>query len=76
MFGQVLTDPWFGSQKKNIAKIYSLHYLVHLWQTVLENLEDPIAASVLTSFDYSKDFNRLDFGYCLRALANKGHPRR
>lgn len=50
----------------------SEHYLVHLWQTVLESLEDPRAASVLTSIDYAKAFNRLDFGHCLRALASKG----
>ena len=48
------------------------HYLVELFQLVLEALEDPRAASVITSIDYSKAFNRLDFGHCLRALANKG----
>ena len=48
------------------------HYLVLLWQQVLENLEDSRAASLLTSIDYSKAFNRLDFGHCLRALARKG----
>ena len=48
------------------------HYLVELWQEVLENLEDPRAGSLLTSIDYSKAFNRLDFGHCLRCLKNKG----
>ena len=48
------------------------HYLVQMWQLVLECLEDPRAASILTSIDYAKAFNRLDFGCCLRALANKG----
>ena len=48
------------------------HYLVQLWQLVLESLEDPRAASLLTSIDYAKAFNRLDFGCCLRALADKG----
>ena len=48
------------------------HYLVQLWQLVLESLEDPRAASLLTSIDYAKAFNRLDFGCCLRALAGKG----
>ena len=48
------------------------HYLVQLWQNVLESLEDPRAASVLTSIDYAKAFNRLDFSQCLKALANKG----
>ena len=50
----------------------SEHYLVQLWQTVLETLEDPRAASIITSIDYAKAFNRLDFGHCLRALAAKG----
>ena len=48
------------------------HYLVQLWQLVLESLEDPRAASLLTSIDYAKAFNRLDFGCCLKALASKG----
>ena len=48
------------------------HYLVELYQLVLESLEDPRAASIITSIDYSKAFNRLDFLHCLRALANKG----
>ena len=48
------------------------HYLVELFQLILESLEDPRAASVITSIDYSKAFNRLDFGHCLSSLANKG----
>ena len=50
----------------------SEHYLVLLWQRILESLEDPRAASVITSIDYAKAFNRLDFGQCLGALADKG----
>ena len=50
----------------------SEHYLVQLWQMILETLEDPRAASIVTSIDYAKAFNRLDFGCCLRALAEKG----
>ena len=48
------------------------HYLVELFQLILEALEDPRAASVITSIDYSKAFNRLDFLHCLEALASKG----
>ena len=48
------------------------HYLVELYQLILEALEDPRASSVLTSIDYAKAFNRLDFLHCLRALAGKG----
>ena len=48
------------------------HYLVELYQLVLEALEDQRAAAVITSIDYSKAFNRLDFHHCLQALADKG----
>ena len=48
------------------------HYLVQLFQLILEALEDSRAASVITSIDYSKAFNRLDFLRCLEALAAKG----
>ena len=48
------------------------HYLIELCQKVLENLEDPRAGVLLTSIDYSKAFNRLDFASCLIALRDKG----
>ena len=48
------------------------HFLVQLWQQVLENLEDPRAASLLTSIDYSKAFNRLNYAACLKSLKTKG----
>ena len=48
------------------------YYLVELYQLVLEALEDPRAASIITSIDYAKAFNRLDFLHCLKALAGKG----
>ena len=63
------------------------HYLVQLFQLVLESLEDPIlyrrtrarikkkdprAASVIASIEYAKAFNHLDFLHCLQALADKG----
>ena len=46
--------------------------LVQLWQEVLENLEDYRAATVITSVDYSKAFNRMSYQHCLRTLAKKG----
>ena len=48
------------------------HMLVKLWQEVLENIEDPRGASLLTSIDYSKAFNRLDFAHCLKSMKAKG----
>ena len=50
----------------------SEHFLVQLWQQVLENLEDPRGASLLTSSDYSKAFNRINYAACLKALKAKG----
>ena len=50
----------------------SEHFLVELWQQVLQNIEDPRAASLLTSIDYSKAFNRLNFASCLKSLKAKG----
>ena len=39
---------------------------------MLKNIEDPRAGSLLTSIDYAKTFNRLDFNHCLRSLKSKG----
>ena len=50
----------------------SEHFLIQLWQQVLQNLEDPRAASLLTLIDYSKAFNRLNYAACLRSLKAKG----
>ena len=38
----------------------------------MSNLEDRRAATVLTSIDYAKAFNRLSFQQCLAAFARKG----
>ena len=48
------------------------HFLVDLWQKVLENIKDSRAGALLTSIDYAKAFNRLDFNHCLRCLGTKG----
>lgn len=47
------------------------HFLVNLWQKVLTHLEDPQAASYLTSIDYSKASNCLEWNSCLESLAKK-----
>ena len=46
--------------------------LAQLWQETLQNLEDYRAASIITSIDYSKAFNRMSFQHCLKALHKKG----
>ena len=48
------------------------HLVLKLWQKILSNLEDRRAATILTSIDYAKAFNRLSFQHCLRAFAEKG----
>ena len=48
------------------------HVLVQMWQCMLEDLDDYRAATVVTSIDYSKAFNRMSFQECLRSLAKKG----
>ena len=48
------------------------HFLVNLWQQVLQDIEDSRAAALLTSINYAKAFNRLDFGHCLDCLKTKG----
>ena len=48
------------------------HMLVGLWQDICSNLEDYRAATVMTSIDYAKAFNRLSFQHCLSAFAKKG----
>ena len=48
------------------------HFLAEVWDQVTEHLEDSRAASILTSIDYSKAFNRLDHAACLRAFTKKG----
>ena len=48
------------------------HFLVELWQNVLQGLDDSRAGVMLSSIDYSKAFNRLDFSRCLKALKAKG----
>ena len=70
---------WLGQQVKLRPNQYggvkgsgSEHFLVEMWQRSMEGLEDPRAGVLLSSIDYSKAFNRLDFAWCLQALKNKG----
>ena len=51
------------------------HMIIKVWQKILSNLEDRRAATVLTSIDYAKAFNRLSFQHCLAAFARQGASR-
>ena len=70
---------WLGQQVKLRPNQYggvkgsgSEHFLIEMWQRAMEGLEDPRAGVLLSSIDYSKAFNRLDFAWCLKALKLKG----
>ena len=63
-----------GNQYGGVKGASTEHYLIELWQNVLESLEDPRAGCLITSIDYSKAFNRLDYKHCLAALQRKGAP--
>ena len=43
-----------------------------MWDQLTDHLEDPRAAVVLTSIDYSKAFNRLEHLACLESFAKAG----
>ena len=64
--------PLRSNQFGGVKGLGTEHFLVNLWQNILENLDDPRAGSLITSIDYSKAFNRLDFSCCLKALQEKG----
>ena len=63
-----LKDNQFGG----IKGCSTAHMLVGLWQDICSDLEDYRAATVITSIDYAKAFNRLSFQHCLQAFARKG----
>ena len=48
------------------------HLLIGVWQKICTDLEDCRAASLLTSVDYAKAFNRLSFQHCLKSFAAHG----
>ena len=60
----------FGGQKG----CSTYHFLADTLDQVTEHLEDSRAASILTSVDYSKAFNRVEHLPLLEALKNKGTP--
>ena len=61
-----------GNQYGGVKGSGSEHLLVRMCQDVLQALEDPRAAVLLTSIDFAKAFNRLDFNHCLTTLRDKG----
>ena len=50
------------------------HFLMNMWQYILEGLEEDSAAVTLMSVDFSKAFNRMSHKACLIALAKKAAP--
>ena len=60
------------NQYGGVRSCSGTHLILKVWQKILQNLEDRRAATVLTSIDYTKAFNRLSFQHCLKAFAQKG----
>ena len=60
----------FGGQKG----CSTYHFLAETIDQVTEHLEDSRAASILTSIDYSKAFNRIEHLPLLQSFAQKGAP--
>ena len=66
---------WLTGQiglKHNLYGGVKGHLLVRLWQDVLEALGDLRAAVPLTSIDFAKAFNRLDFGPLHQHIEEQG----
>ena len=64
-----------GLREKQFGRVQGSgteHFLVNLWQNILEDLEDPRPAAVMTSINYSKAFNSLDWNLSLMSLKNWG----
>ena len=50
------------------------HLIIKVWQKIMKNLEDRRAATVLTSIDYAKAFNRLSFNIVCLPSHDTGPP--
>ena len=61
-------DNQFGGEKG----CGSTHFLIEALDEITTTLEDNRSASVITSIDFSKAFNRLEHLSCLRAFERKG----
>ena len=60
----------FGGQKGCSTN----HFLAETFNQITDHLEDSRTASILTSIDYSKAFNRVEHLPLLQAFAKKGLP--
>ena len=60
------------NQYGGVAGCGTQHMLIDTWQKIMQNLEDPRAATVIAAIDYAKAFNRMSFVECLRSFAKKG----
>ena len=48
------------------------HYLVEVWDSILQNLDQPSSVSTLISVDFAKAFNTMSHQACLTAFHKKG----
>ena len=48
------------------------HYLVEVWDSILQSLDQPSSVSTLISVDFAKAFNTMSYQACLTAFHKKG----
>ena len=61
-----------NNQYGGVKGCSTTHMLLDIWQDICSDLEDHRSATVLTSIDYAKAFNRLSYQECLQSFHKKG----
>ena len=64
--------PLRANQFEGVKGLSTENQLFQMWQEMLDNAEDYRAATVVTSVDYSKAFNRMSFQHWLSPLVKNG----
>ena len=60
------------NQYSGVRGCSTSHYLLETWETILSDIEDNQAGTVLTAIDFSKGFNRVSHQHCLQSFAKHG----
>ena len=60
-----------NNQFGGVKKCSTTHMIIEVLQEICTNAEDYRSASILTSIDYAKAFNRVSFQHCLAAFERK-----
>ena len=67
-----LSENQYGGRKG----VSTDHFLIDMWNNILEPLDDARASVNVLSIDFEKAFNRLDHRACINALEKKGASKR